>query len=321
MRNRPKFVIKTIVALGVASICPNLIGQTVSTPIVGFYKKNFPAGGSLQTSGFVKPVAFSGAATSISGDVISRTSAGWTAGQFASLDGLPTHYVEVISGPRAGYTYDVLSNTTSSITVSSADAGNAGGTASFKIVPHTKVSDIFNGATNLSDHNDQISIYNADGSNTNLLRDSSSPSGWIDATSGSAADAVIYPNQGFVLTTASSGQISVTGTVKETPTVIPLYAGKVNIVSLSNPGDPLKDVQNVNLGQSLAAYDSQVVTYKVNGSLLQDTALLWAGSSDGGFLDATSGSPATGVNIRGIEPVIVSVTSDTVWICQPPLSQ
>lgn len=321
MRNRPKFLIQTITALAVAVICPNLIGQTVSTPIVGFYKKNFPAGGSLQTSGFVKPAAFTGAATSISGAVISRTSAGWTANQFAQQVGLPTHYVEITSGPRVGYTYDILSNTASSITVSSADVENAGGTAAFKIVPHTKVSDIFRSATNLNDYNDQISIYNSDGSNTNLLRDSSVPSGWIDSTTGSETDAVIYPNQGFVLTTASAGTITATGTVKDTATVVPLYAGKVNIVSLSNPGDPQKNVQVVSLGANLLAYDSQVVIYKQNGSLDQDTALLWAGSADGGFLDAASGAVATGVNVKGVEPVIVTVSEDTTWVCQPPLNQ
>lgn len=321
MRNCLKLTLQTLLALVAVSLCQNLIAQTVSTPIVGFYKKNFPAGGSLQTVGFIKPAAFSGAATSISGSTISRTSAGWTSGQFAPQSGLPTHYVEITSGPRAGYTYDVLSNTSASITVADSDISNAGGTASFKVIPHIKISDIFSGASNLSDYNDQISVFNPDGSNTNLLRDSSVSSGWIDATSGSEADAVIYPNQGFVLTTASAGQITASGTVKDTPTVVPLYAGKVNIVALANPGDPQKNVQNVNLGNNLNAYDSQVVIYKQDGSLLQDTALLWAGSSDGGFLDATSGSPAAGVNIKGVEPVIVSVTENTTWVCQPPLNQ
>jgi hypothetical protein len=296
-----------------------LHAQTTSySDVVGYYKRSFPAGGSLQAVALLKPVLVQGTASSVSGATLNATSLGITSNQLAPSGNLPRYYVEVLDGSRAGYTYDILSNTPSSITVSSSDIANAGATPKFNVRAHTRLSEVFASSTGLTDVNDQVALYNPDGSNSNYLRDSSVPSGWVDSTSGAETDAVIFPNQGFVLTTATSGEITLAGTVKSTSTVVPLYGGKVNIVSLSNPGISAKDIQTTNLGANLPI-DSQVTTYLENGSLLQKDALLWVGVTYGGFLDGTTGSAASGVNVAGPEAVIVTVTSDTTWVCPSPI--
>ena len=288
--------------------------------IVGYYKKTFPAGGSLQSVALLKPVTFQGAATSISSAVLTSTGANWTANAFAPVNGLPAYYVEITSGPREGYLYDVVSNTANTVTVDDTSIAAAGSTPNFIIRAHTKLSDALRGATNLVDYADQVTVYNGDGSVVSFLRDSSTTSGWVDATSFSESDAVIYPSQGYVLTTSSSGDYTVSGTLKNSKTVVPLFAGQVNIVSLANPGGVSRSIQNINLGAGLVDYADQVATYLDDGSLGTSNALLYGGVADG-FLDATSFSPVAGVNVNGAESVIVSVGSPTTWVLNPPLSQ
>jgi hypothetical protein len=220
----------------------------------------------------------------------------------------------------AGYLFDIISNTASSVTVNDASVATAGGTASFLIRGHTKLSEALKSATNLVDYADQVTVYHADGTNLSFLRDSSTTSGWLDAGSFSESDDVIYPSQGFVLTTSSAGEFTQVGTVKNTPTVVPLFAGQVNIVSLSNPGGLVKNIQLIGLGTNLVDYADQVATYSADGSLATTSALLYGGSADG-WLDAGSFAPAIGVTVSGVEPVIVSVSSNTTWKVSPPLSQ
>jgi hypothetical protein len=296
------------------------IAQTVSTPIVGFYKKEFPSGGSLQTSALVKAPAFQGTATSVSGASLGSSSAGWTVNQFAPANGFPSYYVEITSGPLAGYTFDILSNTANEVTLDAASLSGAGANPVFLIRAHRKISEIFATATNLNDYQDQVTIYNSDGSTTTLLRDSGSATGWIDATTFSESDPVLYPAQGFVLTTQASGQFTLTGQVNPNPTIVPLYANQPNIVALANPGGATKDIQNINLGANLSDFNDQVAVYSQDGALSQSATLLWAGASDG-FYDATSFSPAVGVTIAGTEPVIVTPVQDTTWNLASPLNQ
>jgi hypothetical protein len=307
-------------AILIAAVMAGNAQTTVTSDIVGYYKQAFPAGGSLQTVGLLKAPVFAGPAISINGSTLSVSSSSWTSNQFAPAAGLPTHYVEITSGSMAGYLFDIVSNTGSSVTVNDPNVANAGGTVSFLIRPHTKLSEAFKDTTNLVDYADQVTVYHADGTNISFLRDSSTTSGWLDAGSFSESDDVIYPSQGVVLSASASGVITQVGTVKSTPTVVPLYAGQVNIVSLSNPSGIIKDIQTIGLGTNLADYADQVATYATDGTLATTSALLYGGSTDG-WLDAGSFAPATGVNVVGVNPIIVSVTSSTVWKLNSPISQ
>lgn len=295
-------------------------GQTVSTPIVGFYKKTFPAGGSLQTSALIKSASYQGTASAVSGVTLTVTGALWTSNQFAPVNGFPAYYVEITTGTLAGYSFDIISNSANSVTVDAQTLSSAGANPGFIVRAHRKISEVFNSATNLNDYQDQVTIYNSDGTNTTLLRDSSSSSGWIDATTFTESDPVLYPAQGFVLTTQASGQMTITGQVNPNSTVVPLFANQPNIVSLANPGGVTSDIQNINLGAQLSDFNDQVAIYSQDGSLDQSATLLWTGAAEG-FYDATSFTPATGVTITGAEPVIVTPVASTVWNLASPLNQ
>lgn len=295
-----------------------LNAQTVSTPIVGFEKKTFPAGTTGHGVGFVKAAIFQGTATSVTANILSANGASFTANQFAPVSGLPSHYIQITSGSQTGLVVDIIGNSSTDLSVASGDLANVSGTPGFVIRPHLRVSSLFEGNSDLVDYTDTVTIYNSDGTVSTLLRDSASPTGWLDSTTFNASDSVIYPGQAFLLSTSGTGSFTSTGVVNPTQTVVPIYAGFVNLVSISNPSNG-KNIQNINLGVNLVDYTDTVGLFSSDGSLAQDTSLIWAGASDG-FLDSTSFSPAAGVTAGGTSAIIVNASSDTTWVQASPLT-
>ena len=242
----------------------------------------------------------------------------FSANAYAPSNGLPSHYIQITSGSQSGLVVDITGNSATVLNVASGDLGGVSGTPSFVIRPHVKVSSLFQGNADLADYTDTLTVYNSDGSVTTLLRDSSSATGWLDSTSFNASDSVIYPGQGFLLSTSASGTFTSTGVVNSYQTIVPIYAGNVNLVSLANPSNG-KNIQSINLGTNFTDYTDTVGLFSSDGNLLQDVSLIWAGSADG-FLDAISFSPATGVNAGGTSAIIVNASSDTTWVQASPLS-
>jgi len=167
------------------------------------------------------------------------------------------------------------------------------------------------------DYSDSITIYNDDGSSSTFLRDSSAGSGWLDSTSFAEANAVIYPGQAFLLSSGGSGSFTVTGQVNPSKTIVPVYAGSVNLVSLSNPSNG-RDVQNVNLGSNLVDYSDTVALFSSNGQFQVTQTLLCTVSE--GFLNASDFAPASGVVAGGTAALLVSVGANTTWVQSSPLS-
>lgn len=291
--------------------------QTTSySDVVGYEKKSFVAGTTGHGVGLVQAAKYQGQATSVSSGSLVVSSAPFAAGAFAPVDGLPSHYIQITSGSQLGLVVDILSNTASTLTVENGDLASVSGTPSFVVRPHVKVSTLFNGNTDLGDYSDTVTLYNSDGSSTTLLRDSAQTTGWLDSTTFAASDAVIYPGQGFLLSTSSGGTFTSTGTVNPSATIVPIYSGLVNLVSLSNPSNG-KDIQQINLGANLSDYADTVGTFSADGQLQQDASLLWTAAD--GFLDATTFSTATGVTAGGTSAMIVNASGSTTWVQPSPL--
>jgi hypothetical protein len=295
-----------------------LHAQTVSTPIVGFEKRNFVSGTTGHGVGFVLSSKFQGTASSVTSNSLSVSSPSFTASQFALSGGLPTHYIQITSGAQSGLVVDIIGNTTSSLTVGSGDLAFSG-TPNFVIRPHVLASTLFKENTSLADDSDTLTLFNSDGSTTTLAWSSASSTGWIDPVSLDPVDAVIYPGQGFLLNTSGSGNFTASGVVNPSSTIVPLYAGKVNLVSLSNPSSA-KDLQSINLGANLEAENDTIGTFSADGYLSQDSAYTWNGSNGGGFVDPNSLVPASGVNVGGTSVLIVNSTFDTSWSQPSPLA-
>lgn len=297
-----------------------LFAQTVSTPVVGFEKKTFPTGTTGHGVGFVQSAKYQGAASAVTANSLTIGSSSFTANAFAPVGGLPSHYIQITSGSQAGLVVDITGNTATTLNVSSGSLASVTGTTpSFVVRPHVFASSLFQGNTSLVDYSDTIVVYNSDGSSTTILRDSSSPSGWVNVDTYSPQDVVIYPGQAFLLNTSGPGNFTATGVVNPTQTIVPLYAGKVNLVSLSNPSNS-KDLQNINLGANLEVYTDTVGTFSSDGRLAQDGNFLWVGPLDGGLVNPDTYAPASGVSVAGTSAIIVNTSQDKTWSVSSPLN-
>jgi len=286
--------------------------------VVGYSKGSFSAGTTGQSVGFVKAAVFTGSASKLSNSSLSASGLTAANNSLAPVGGLPTHYVEITSGANEGLNADIISNTGTTVVVDG-DLSNVGATEQIVIRPHVKASNVFAGNTDLADFTDTLQVFNADGSSTSLLRDSSQPSGWVDISTFAQADVVIYPGQAFLLSTAGSGQYTFTGVVKSNATVVPLYAASLNYVSPGNPSaNP--DIQTSNLGANLGEYVDTVGTFSADGNFIQNRVVLWAGATDK-FIDVDTFSTASGVNIPGGGAVLVSVAADTTWKVPAPYTK
>lgn len=310
---------KLIVTLGfLATTVLSYAQSTVSTPIVGFENRTIPVGTSAHGHGFVLPTAFQGLASSVTANELTVASASFTAAAFAPSNGLPTHYILITSGPSEGLVIDILGNTTTAVSVAAGDLSSVSGTPSFVIRPHVKVSTIFNGNADLQDYTDTITVYNSDSTTTTLLRDSSATTGWINADTFEAIDAVIYPGQAYLLNASTGGLVRTTGTVSPNKVVVPIFAGLVNLVSLSNPSNG-RDLQSTGLGGGLVDFTDTVVTLSSDGSLSQNVNALWAGAPDG-FINPDTFNPISGVTLGGTDAVLVNSSQNTGWTVNSPLA-
>lgn len=295
------------------------LAQTTSySDVVGYETRTFVAGTTAHAVGLVQTALYQGTVATVSANSLSVSGTPFTANAFAPSADLPSHYIQITSGPNEGLVVDIVGNTQSSLSVASGDLSGITGTPTFVVRPHVKASTVFQGNADLADYTDTLTIYNSDGSTTSLLRDSSASTGWIDSASFAAVDAIIYPGQGYLLNASAPGSIRTTGTVNPSKTIVPIYAGTVNLVSLANPSNG-KDIQNTGLGASMADYTDTVGTFTSDGNLSQVASLLWGGTSDG-FIDPATFSPATGVIVGGTEPVIVNASSDIGWVVNSPLN-
>ena len=313
-----KKILAPITLMAVLSV--TIKAQTTSySDVVGYLQKSFPSGTSAHGVGFVLAEKFRGVASSKSGDILTVAGAGFSADQFAPVGGLPSHYILLTSGAQAGLVADILSNTTTSVTVGSGDLSGVSYNPSFVIRPHLKASTLFANSSGLEDYADTLNIFNSDGTTTSLLRDSTATTGWVDAASLSAIDAVIYPGQGYLLNTTSGGSFTTTGVVNPDQVAVPVFAGLVNLVSGSDPSSAVP-LQTSGIGNGLELFADTVGKFSTDGNLTQNGTYLWAGSSDGGFVDPASLAPVTGVNFAGTEAVIVNSTFNTTWKIKSPLT-
>ena len=212
---------------------------TATSDVVGYSKVSVPHGTRATVPGFVKPFVFKGtglvtsqtiASTGLSPNSLGRTSVGTGAPDY------PTHYAEIISGAYEGYSFDVLSNAASSVTVSGLPQELAGLTISYVIRPHLTLADI--DTSNMPDGKVILNIFNDPiVSATTFIYDSGGM--WYDGSSTYLMNhAIIYPGYGISINNddASSFTITFKGYVKETATVIPIYAtAPVNLIGPINP--------------------------------------------------------------------------------------
>jgi hypothetical protein len=281
--------------------------------VVGYNKFTFPTGNSCHAATFVKANYFSGAATSKT--VNSLTVTGASFGSLAPSGGLPRYYVKILSGVMAGFTFDILSNTSTTLVVDG-DLSSQVTNPNFVIRPHVMASELFSVSSGLTDGLDTISVFNADGTTTTMLRAAGdSPTGWINPVDESAANAVLYPGQGFFLNAANPGNYTFSGTVETSATVVPMFAGAINLVSSGNPGSGTTALASLGIGTNMSPALDTVELFSQDGTLSSQASFLWAGTD--GFINPVDESPAV-LNLSGSAVLNVYVSSSTTWLAPAP---
>jgi len=287
-----------------------------STVPVGYEVQSFQSGNTVHAVTFVKPDLFQGIATSKTPN--SLTVIGASFGNYRPTAGSATHYVKILDGPLAGYVFDIASSTATSIVVDGYGLTTAGSTPKFLVREHMTLSDVFATSTGLTDGSDTFTLFNDDGTSTVALRAANdSPSGWIDPVTEQPMNPVIYPGQGFLLTTAASGTFTIAKTVESTPTVVPLYVGAVNLVSRASPGSGTMSLVSSGLGANMAPGSDTVEFWTNNGSLASQEVALAAGVD--GFIDPITEAPTVGT-LAGGTVVNVTVTQNTTWEAPAPFT-
>jgi hypothetical protein len=238
VRRLPLLILSTAALL----IQPLAHGQSVATTPVGYNVVNLPVGSSMRVNTFVQPTAYQGTAASYTNAAtsvitVSASSAALTSGTYNQGSSSPIYYLEVLgSGSSQGLIADIISNTASTITVN-ANLANFGvsGTTSFCIRPHTTLSSLFPVGSGLTANVDLVKIF-ASNNTSQTFEYTGSGDGWLNTnTFGDGGGQIIYPGQGFIVTVQTGKTVTVMGTVKPGPTIVPLYAGAVNVVGTVNP--------------------------------------------------------------------------------------
>ena len=291
--------------------------QTVTSDIVGYSKISAPSGTVAMVPGFVKAAKFTGTAT-VSGQSFGVS--GFSVGVLnpsAYSDGrpnYPTHYIEITSGTYEGYSFDILSNSDTSVTVANVPSAINGQAVSVVVRSHVTLDDI--ASTSMAEYSDAVNLINPDGSATTRYYAAGS---WIaEDFSTAAGHTVIYPGQAVLL---SSGGVEITtiGVVKTTKTAVPLYAAAVNYVGPLSPGGDTK-VTQLQIALPLAPYSDGFNQFATDGTMTTIGTFYSDGTDvlDAGFSPLPSNATDSIAINTGFA---LSAGADGYWIMPSPLTR
>ena len=224
-----------------------LQAQTVSTTPVGYRTDTIPAGNNPYAPTFVHADSFVSNISSLTesgtNTIVTLSDATLTASAYDEGSSYPAYYLEITEeGTNEGYVFDIVSNTTNTVTVSGLlTSGSAllssgfslTGTESVAIRKHMTLSDLFTGATGLS-LADSLKFFKSNGTYMQYFWDGSK---WTSDFVADDSSCVIYPGTGFIGVFSQSVTLTSTGHVKSTKTKVPLYSGAINFVSPLAPSD------------------------------------------------------------------------------------
>ena len=264
-----------LASLLLASSVSLLTAQTVSTTPVGYRTDTIPAGNIPYAPSFVHADTFNGQISSLSEagglTTVTFTESTLTATALDEGTFYPAYYLEVTeTGAYEGYSFDIISNTASTVTVSGLLSSGFGlsssqtlaGTESVAIRKHMTVGDIFSDATSaLTAYSDTVKFFNDDNTITLLYWDGTM---WTPDFSANHTNKPIYPGEGFLTSFAGSVSLTTNGHVKTTKTKVPVKAGLVNLVGSLAPSDTTVD--GLNAVSALVPYSDSVRVVSQDGN-------------------------------------------------------
>ena len=215
--------------------------EVTSEPI-GYVSRSAPASKlTLLSTTFFKPAVFRGELTSVQSDVVEVSGASWTTDAYND-----TYYIEVVS---SGAMADIIDTDTSSLILADDISSMASIGDTILIRPHVTVVDVFGASNDFGltagtglTTADSVVIFNnqTKSSETIFYYDGSGPgdAGWYNSSFESAADTIIYPEQGIYISRLSGSELDVTlsGEVKSNIMCTPVFNG-LNILGIVSTGN------------------------------------------------------------------------------------
>jgi hypothetical protein len=215
---------------------------TVTTEPVGFTKLRIAGKAKKQTSAssylginLVNPPIYQGTVTSRGSQSIGDAEADWVEDQFNGANG--DCYLEIVSGPFAGITSDILATNAANKTLTIDDdlSSFLSGGERFKIRKHRTIADVF-GKNNESglksstsfSSSDEVRLFNPVTQTFLIYYFDSARRGWRTSADvvTDVSNTKLYLDQGVAIRRRATGDLTliVTGAVKTGPTVVPMGA-------------------------------------------------------------------------------------------------
>lgn len=270
----------TYALLAAAVACGMAYSETAYTTPVGYVSLTVPASGDTNIGQpLQRSSVFAASASTVTTDTVGLSSSALTAGQFVYSPPGQTnsYYLRLTSGSLSGRYFEIVSNTTNSITVDTdlAALGVTSGTT-FEVTPYWTLNTLFPSGAGVGVSVDELEPvafvsfvdFSAAGANKSAAKtyfyyqgSGLSGNGWYDndnTASGKKDDLTIEPFQVAIVRNleASVKTVVVTGEVPTAPTVSNVYTSSAvndNYVCLQTPVD-------ISLGQSGLIASGAVLT-------------------------------------------------------------
>lgn len=307
-----------IAILALLSLCSFSSAQVeVESPPMGGNVISISSGNSLLAPSFVHPDSFNGSISQFVDQgngqwVISFVNPGFLTNQFDAAN-YPLYYLEVKSpGTYQGAYYDIISSTTNSVTVEGVQSGSLSIGMEICIRKHFTIEDFFKAAEGSIIPG---TIFLQFFYNNNLAIPLFwTGSFWTSDFVTNDNNLPIYPGQGFLGSFGQPYTFAVSGYVKQTPTIVPIYNNGINLVGTISPVNltftDLNPLDQMRQGQDI------LVTYQNGASLSINKVYFHGGdkfTSD--FLNDEQTDPVP-ANL----PFVVSAGSDFNWILPSPIN-
>lgn len=266
---------------------------TVSTPVVGFSTVTVAGGGTASAPKYtmaalnlLNPQEYSGTMSSSFDGTF--TSGAFNAGTF------PKYYLSI---PSTGLQADIVSNTSSNVTIdparSSSVAAALGSGVRVEIRKHRTLQEVFGGdgtatggssltlgrATSASAA-DSVLLFANGAYKTYYYSSLTTRPGWRDAgnTTFSAADAPVYPNEGVFIARKLSASVNITvsGQVASGVSLIELESGN-NLITTTIPADTT--LAGMFGGDGTATGGASLRTGRGTSASATDNILVWDGAT------------------------------------------
>jgi hypothetical protein len=289
-----------------------------TTEILGFCSVTLPPGGRVLAPVFVKSSVYDSQET-VYGNSFSATNL--TDGSFSqvSVNGAtyPSYYVEITDtntfqgASYQGRSFDVVSNSPSSITVSGIPVALNGQKIAIRVRPHVTLGECAAASSGLVNDSDTFTLYESGNTTTSYIYDQQGVVAGDYTTSCNGIP--VPPCNAMVVNNLGSASVLFTGVVKTTPTVVILNTG----VRLLAPLDPQggQNLATLNLAPALQAY-SAALSFVSSGGDFAVTSFY----SDGSSLLDMDYNPMTSLNAPNLSlgnGFLMNSTAPGVWTNLP----